>query len=440
MKRCLALILVLCLLLSCPVFAQDETEDETEAVSAAAAEAEEPQQEEQGEAETEQAEEVPPEEESAGEEEPEGYVPGQFTDVAEDAWYGVEGQGVIRRVWELDLMVGMGDGAFQPEGLLRLSEAVKLAALLHSRAVGDEAEFPPSEPWYQVYVDYCVSEGVLQDGEFGDLTAYALRGEMAHILASALPEEDLPHINAVFAVPDVLSILVEPAEYAGDILRLYRAGVLLGDGGTHVFRPGDNITRAETAAAVVRLAVPEERQRLELLPLTGAAGEIPEALLVKDSGECLTLGYHPWAEFSVFLGEEEALSMAADYYVSLDCDESLGYPVFGEEGSLILAEYGDYALRFLIPDRDPQGVYVFSLEVTGDTLEDGRGIRTGTPLRELTAAFPEQELLREEESPELIWFTCLAGEPEVEYRYAVGWDGRVSRFSQTVAGAERGAV
>ncbi len=438
MKRCLALFLVLVLLLSCPVFAQDETEEETEPVSAAEAETGEPRQEEPEEAETEQTEEAPSEEETA-EEEPEGYVPGQFTDVAEDAWYGVEGQGVIRRVWELDLMVGMGDGTFQPEGLLRLSEAVKLAALLHSRAVGDEAEFAPSEPWYQVYVDYCVAEGVLQAGEFEDLTAYALRGEMAHILASALPEESLPHINAVFAVSDVLSVIGEPAEYAGDILRLYRAGVLLGDAETHAFRPEDNITRAETAAAIVRLAVPEERQRLELLSLTGAAWEIPDALLVKDSGERLTLGYHPWAEFSAFVGEEEAVSMAADFFVSLDCDESLGYPVFGEEGSLILAEYGDYALTFLIPDRDPQGVYVFSLEVTGDTLEDGRGIRTGTPLRELMAAFPDQELRREEESTELIWFTCLAGEPEVEYRYAVGWDGRVSRFSQTVAGAERGA-
>ena len=428
MKRFLAFFLILCLLLSCPVLAEGEPEEgaepapgETETVPGEEEGQEEP---EQGEAPSEEPAEEP-------EEEPEdGYVPGQFTDVAEDAWYGIQGQGVIRRAWALGLMVGMGDGTFQPEGLLRLSEAVKLAAVLHSRAAGDGAEFAPAEPWYQPYVDYGEAVGFLQPGEFEDLTAYATRGQMAHILAAALSEESLPHINAIFAVPDVISQDMEPVEYAQDILRLYRAGVLLGDAETHTFRPGDSITRAETAAAVVRLALPEERQRLELLSLTGAAGDIPEAFLVKDTGERLTLGYHPWEEFQAFVGEEEA-KLAAELFVSLDCDESQGYPIFGEEGSLILAEYSDYNLVFLIPDRDPQGVYVFTMEVTGDPLEDGRGIRTGMPLRELLAAFPDPELTREEGSTDTVWFSCVLEEPRVAYRYAVGWDGRVSRFSQT---------
>ena len=143
----------------------------------------------------------------------------------ENRWYGTEGQGVIRRVWELGLMNGMGNGTFLPEGPLRICEAVKLAAVIRSRALDDGAEFPSAQPWYQPYVNYAVAEGILQRGEFADRMEEAVtRGELAHILAAALPESELPHINAIFAIPDVISLDTEPAGYWQDILTLYRAG------------------------------------------------------------------------------------------------------------------------------------------------------------------------------------------------------------------------
>ena len=440
MKRLLSVLLILLLLLSVSVLAADEPGEEGgEGAAAASAQGTEntasgenggaENSEPEGSADPEEAE---PEDGEEPTEEERSYVPGQFSDVAEDRWYGTEGQGVIKRVWELDLMVGMGDGTFQPEGCLRLSEAVKLAAVIHSRAVGDDVLFAPSTPWYQTYVDYAEATGILAPGEFDDLTAFATRAEMAHILAGALSESEADHVNAIFAISDVISTSTPAVPYSGDILRLYRAGILWGDAETHAFRPNDLITRAETAAAVIRMVLPEERQRLELLSVSGASGAIEQVYLQKESGETLCLGYHPWEEFFAFVGTESAVE-SADLYVSLDCDESLGYPVFGEEGSLIQAEYGEYTLEFMIADRNPMGVYVFRIESRAEGVTDSRGICIGTPLRNLMQAFPDTDLTRESGGTESVWFSGTLGEPAVVYRYAVSWDGRVSSIAMACA-------
>ena len=444
MKRCIAVLLILCLILTAPcALAADEPPEDQGTETAGESlpengEAEEPSAgAETGEA-PEDAEAEPgepgetPEEPGEGPETP-GYIPGQFTDVDETRWYGTEGQGVIRLVWELGLMNGMGNGTFLPEGPLRICEAIKLAAVIRSRALEDGAEFAPDQPWFMPYVEYALEEGILQPDEFaGRMEDPITRGELAHLLAAALPKSELSHINAIFAVPDVISLETEPVEYWRDILVLYRAGVLLGDRGTHAFRPKDGITRAETAAAVVRMALPEERQRLELLPLNGASGALPEAALRRADGTGLSLGYHPWAEFFAFVGEARA-EEAADLWISLDLDMSMGYPVYAEEGCRITAVYPDFTVEYLIADRDPQGMYILRLECTGDDLEDSRGNKAGTVLRRLFGAFPETELLRETGDADTVLYTARVGTPEVLYRYTVGWDGRVKSFSMSVS-------
>ena len=468
MKRCIAVLLILCLLLACPrALAADEppTEQETETAGESLPETgeseEAPSAPETGEP-GEPGEEIPPEGETAGDgeetEEPEetvgepenseaepeepreetqdepegpeaGYVPGQFSDVDENRWYGTEGQGVIRRVWELGLMNGMGNGTFLPEGPLRICEAVKLAAVIRSRALQDEAEFAPAQPWYRPYAEYAEAEGILQPGEFADRMGEAVtRGELAHILAAALPETELAHINAVFAIPDVISRDTEPVEYWRDILTLYRAGVMLGDAGTHAYRPDSRITRAETAAAVVRMALPEERLRLELLPLDGSSLALSEAGIRRDDDVVLTLGYHLWEEFFAFVEEEQA-EESADLWLSMDHDDSRGYPLYGEEGCRILAVYPRYTIEYLIADLDPQGMYILRLEGSGDGMADSRNIHTGATLRQLLTAFPEVVLRRESGDADVIWYSCTLGDPAVVYRYAVGWDGYVISFS-----------
>jgi hypothetical protein len=78
---------------------------------------------------------------------------------------------------------------------------------------------------------------------------------MAAIFALALPESELKAQNTVNSLPDVDS---KTPNYAA-IMLLYKAGVLMGNDEKGTFRPGDPITRAETAAIIARLILPAER-------------------------------------------------------------------------------------------------------------------------------------------------------------------------------------
>ena len=60
------------------------------------------------------------------------------------------------------------------------------------------------DPWYQVYLDYAIQNGMLTGKEFpGGYSKAITRGQMAHVFASALPDSELTAINLVNTLPDV---------------------------------------------------------------------------------------------------------------------------------------------------------------------------------------------------------------------------------------------
>lgn len=187
-----------------------------------------------------------------------------FTDVDESLWYGTEQQGVVKTAVELGIMNGYIDGTFAPDSNIKLSEAVKMAAIVHSIYAGDDYVFNQSEVvWYDTYVNYAIDEGIIQEDDFSDYAQYATRAEMAYIFCNAVPESYLEEINPDFTISDVVLIGSETqvkTEYAFQIYYLYQAGVLTGDDAeTRAFRPDDNISRAEAAAIISRLCLPDTR-------------------------------------------------------------------------------------------------------------------------------------------------------------------------------------
>ena len=84
------------------------------------------------------------------------YFTGQYPDVDEDAWYGVNRQKTVVRAFEYGLMQGNDDGRFNPLGSVTLAEAITIAARVHSIYNGGDGKFEQGEPWYQVYVDYAI--------------------------------------------------------------------------------------------------------------------------------------------------------------------------------------------------------------------------------------------------------------------------------------------
>jgi hypothetical protein len=141
----------------------------------------------------------------------------------------------------------------QSAALIRISEAVKMASVLHNIYYGGSGRFPQETPWYAPYIRYAVKNGIIEDDEFTGCNAFASRAEVAYIFSHCVPLAEFPSINYV---PDIADIS-EAAGYGESIYLLYRAGVLTGD-----FNPESTITRSEAAAIIGRIATPGDRKRI----------------------------------------------------------------------------------------------------------------------------------------------------------------------------------
>ena len=107
--------------------------------------------------------------------------------------------------YELDLVKGVSDSRFNPSGNMTIAATVALACRLHSIYHTGTAEFVQGSPWYQVYVDYAVKNGIIRQNQFTNYNANATRRQFAAILAHALPETALEQKNTVDdgMIPDV---------------------------------------------------------------------------------------------------------------------------------------------------------------------------------------------------------------------------------------------
>ena len=184
------------------------------------------------------------------------YTQGQFTDVSASQWYTK----YVAEAVELGLMKGNGDKTFAPQGNVTIAEAITMAARIHSIYTTGSESFQQTSgtAWYQVYLDYAYKNGIIdQSCCQSDVTQEITRAQYAEIFANALPDDGLEARNTVAdnAIPDVPS----SKPYADAVYKLYRAGILAGNDGKGTFAPQSNMTRAESAAVVSRMADTDNR-------------------------------------------------------------------------------------------------------------------------------------------------------------------------------------
>ena len=185
------------------------------------------------------------------------YTPGQFTDVAAGAWY----EGNIITAYELGLVKGKTASTFEPNGNITVGEVITLAARIHSIYNTGEANFVQGAPWYQVYVDYALANGIIAPGAFSDFKAAATRSQCALILSKAVPASELKAINSIEDIPDVS---MGAGAWATAVYTLYNAGVLTGNDKYGTFAPTSNIKRSEIATIVTRIVTPSLRKAFSL--------------------------------------------------------------------------------------------------------------------------------------------------------------------------------
>ena len=179
------------------------------------------------------------------------YTPGMFDDVNEEAWYS----GMVATVYEYGLMRGNSANTFNPTGNISLVEAIIIATRVHSIYMTGRADFVQGDPWYSVYVEYAVTNGIIMSGDFTDFNRSATRAETAYIFSRALPSNEFPALNTVNSLPDVTA----GTPYYDSIILMYKAGILTGSDYIGTFFPDSNILRVEAAAIISRLILPDTR-------------------------------------------------------------------------------------------------------------------------------------------------------------------------------------
>ncbi len=183
----------------------------------------------------------------------EGKLP--FTDVEPGKWYYKD----IDSAYKLALVKGISETQYNPNGSVTLAEVITLAVRMNCLYNGEqEPEIVEGEEWYIPYVKAAIEKGIIASDKYSDYNVPALRRDVALILSKALPEEMYSPINMFFGIPDMERF----TDYYNAALTLYNAGILTGMDAEYNFCPDVNVTRAEMATMVNRLAKPKFRKRI----------------------------------------------------------------------------------------------------------------------------------------------------------------------------------
>ncbi len=196
-----------------------------------------------------------------------GLAAGRFTDVTEDRWFYRDVEFAVAQ----GLVNGTTPTTYSPNNNLDYGSAVKLAACMHKKVTQGNTDFTASSPWYQVYVDYALANGIISADKTYDWRANATRAGYMEIFVNAIPDTGLKNgytelaaINRVDdgTIPDLSMDLPQAAA----IYKLYRAGILQGsDAVTHQCNPGNYIQRSEVATILARMMDASRRISFEMI-------------------------------------------------------------------------------------------------------------------------------------------------------------------------------
>lgn len=174
-----------------------------------------------------------------------------FTDVTADKWFAP----FVKTAYEYALANGTSTSTFSPDGKFTIAQALTAAANIHTAYFGKSVRAAESgEAWYVPYVEYCVENGIIQDGQFADVNVNITRGDMAIVFANILPDSEYKALKDG-SNTDVTS---DMACYSA-VSKLYRAGIVSGDAGKGTYRPNDEIVRSEACVIFTRIALKNER-------------------------------------------------------------------------------------------------------------------------------------------------------------------------------------
>ena len=180
-----------------------------------------------------------------------------FSDVSQDAWY----YAYVQTAYNFGIINGKSETIFDPNAGLTCAEAAKIAAVIHNqkRYDGEKAEFQMlGENWYDVYVQYCYANAILEDHIVFDWDANATRAQMAYLFSRCDTERYFINDVPLTDIPDVY----DTTPHAYEILDLYNKGIAVGSDEHMTYYPDSQVKRSEAAALVSRILCHDMRIEL----------------------------------------------------------------------------------------------------------------------------------------------------------------------------------
>lgn len=178
---------------------------------------------------------------------------GAFTDVPEANWY----YEYVKLAYEYALANGTSTTKFSPDNKFTVAQALTAAVNIHKAYNKTEVRAAAAaEKWYDPYVEYCVENGIITEGQFANMDKNITRGEMAIVFANILPDSEYAAVRSG-APADV----AEGSDAYAAVKKLYEAGIVSGDAGKGTYRPNDEIVRSEACVIFTRFAAVDKRAK-----------------------------------------------------------------------------------------------------------------------------------------------------------------------------------
>lgn len=178
-----------------------------------------------------------------------------FEDVLEESWYTL----YVEAVYDSGIMVGKSENLFNPDDGMTCAEAAAIAARIREKQRSEHTLFEPiGDNWYDVYVDYCYRNGIIEDGMNFDWDKEATRAEMAYFFSRCDLSDYYINEVPITDIPDV----DENTPYSNEILDVYNKGIAVGSDEYLTYYPEANVKRCEVAAVVARIL--DRDMRIEL--------------------------------------------------------------------------------------------------------------------------------------------------------------------------------
>ncbi len=171
-----------------------------------------------------------------------------FSDVSDDAWYYT----YVQNAYSHGILNGKSETIFDPDAGLTCAEAAKIAAVIHNNNRVDEevVEFNQTgDKWYDVYVDYCYKNEIIEDYITFNWEKNATRGEMAYMFSRCDKSDYYLNDVPITDIPDVY----DTTPYAYEILDLYNKGIAVGSDEYMTYYPDSQVKRSEAAALISRI-------------------------------------------------------------------------------------------------------------------------------------------------------------------------------------------